>query len=366
MKSGIEISLRGLNLDLVISKLQSNNIVCYDLQKPSYNNMVFRISVKNLKQAKQIIKEYNYNIKYLGIAKIKKSIIHNIAVFFVLPFVVAGGLISTKFIWKINVYGGDSTLQYEVIQVLNKNSIRVGSKFKLSNTEIEHILLDQLPSIAQVSCIRKGTNLIINISKKLVYQPAIYEPIRAKYSGVITDINLIAGTINVNIGEFVTEGDILVLPYNYNKQGELVPVKPIAEINAKTYITERCILEAETSVLSRSGREYTTSSIKLCNRNLFSKKVVKPFDIYELSVYNENISDVLPLVRQTTTYYELVPEIKTYDLNAEKQGLLDKSYNLACSKLPTNCEVLDKSSSSVIVDNVLYCTSTLTVLTNIT
>ena len=53
--------------------------------------------------------------------------------------------------------------------------------------------------IAQVSVIREGTAIIINLSEKLVYTEVEFQPIIAKYSGIIKDIKVITGTINVNV-----------------------------------------------------------------------------------------------------------------------------------------------------------------------
>ncbi len=365
MNFNVKITVEGFNLDLIITKLQSNQIPCFDLKKSDVNTMTFSVHIKYLRKVKSLIKNYTYTIKYLGLSRLKYILLHNIPVIIALPFVVAGCIISTNFIWKVKVYGGDTQLQHEVMQVLNNNNIQIGKRFNYSNTQIEQILLDQLPTLAQVSCIRKGTNLVINISKKLVYSPDTFEPIRAKYSGVITEINLIAGTMAVHVGEFVTEGEILVLPYNYDKNGELVSVKPMAEITAKAYVTERCKLSSSTTVLSRTGKTHTISSIKLCNKNLFSKKVVKPFALYEISVYNESVSDVLPITRSTITYHELEYVEVINDLNAEKESLEAQAYDTAYSKLPINSQVIDEQRSSVIIDNVLYCTASLTILTTI-
>ena len=362
MSGNVKILVEGFNLDLIINKLHLSQIPCFDIKKSDVNTMTFSVHVKYLRKVKSLLKNYNYTIKYLGLSRLKQMLTNNIPILIALPFIIVACCVSTKFIWKVQIYGGDDSLQQQVMQVLDENNIQIGKSFKYSNSQIEQLLLDQLPTLAQVSCIRKGTNIVINISKKLVYTPDTFEPIKAKYSGVITEINLIAGTMAVKVGEFVTDGEILVLPYNYDKNGELVSVKPMAEIIAKAYVVETCKLSSSTTVLSRTGKTYTTSSIKLCNKNLFSKKVVKPFDIYEISVYNENVSDVLPILRSTITYHELEYVEVSNDLNAEKGALEDKAYNTAYSKLPVNSQVIDEQRSSVIVDNVLYCTTSLTIL----
>ena len=45
---------------------------------------------------------------------------------------------------------------------------------------------------------------------------------KPKYSGIIKEINIITGTTNVKVGDYVNVGDVLVLPFNINANGEKV------------------------------------------------------------------------------------------------------------------------------------------------
>ena len=89
----------------------------------------------------------------------------------------------------------------------------------------------------------------------------------------------------------------------------------------------------------------------------------KPFDIYETSVYNEYISSVLPVIRTKTTYYELGYKVVNYELMAEQSRIEQESIDLAYTNLPTNSEILDEKTTSVIVNDTLYSTTTLTIST---
>ena len=363
MKPLVRIKVIGYNLDQLINKLQNNNIVIYNIERAENNVMFFSINFKALNKVKPLLKNYEYHIKYLGVANFKTWLKTNLAIILVVPIAVVLMVFSTQFTWKINIYGAEDDLNTQVIQILKDNDIAVGKFLPKDNKQIEQILLKQLPNVAQVSCITRGTSLIINISKKLVYTPESYEPIRAKFNGIVTSFSLVSGTMAVNIGDFVNKGDILVYPFTLNKAGEQVSVQPIAEIKAKAYIVGNSKLSASNIELLRTGKTYTTSSISILNKNLFSKKSSKPFDIYETSVYNEYISSVLPIVKTKVTYYELDYVIVNYDLVAEKSRIEQESIDLAYINLPSNSEILDEKTTSLVINDTLYSTTTLTIST---
>lgn len=363
MKALVRLQVVGYNLDQLINKLYSMGITCYNITRSESNVIFFSIRFKDLNKVKPLLTNYEYHVKYLGITNFKTWFIKNLAVILVIPFAIGLMAFSTRFTWDIRIYGVEDRLQAEVVNILKANDVAVGKAVVKSSDEIESILLEQIPSIAQVSCVKRGTTLIINVSEKLVYTPERYEPICAKFNGVVTNFSLISGTMAVSIGDFVEVGDILVYPFTLDKNGEQVQVEPIAEVRARAYVVGSLKLDHSGVVLSRTGRQYTTSCITFLNKNLFSKKLPKPFDLYETNVYNEYISSVLPILRTTITYYELDYIVVERDLVAEKPMLEQESIDLAYKNLPTNSEILDQQTSSIIINDCLYSTTTLTIST---
>lgn len=362
MRPLIQIKVTGYNLDQLINRLHSKGIVCYNIVREQNNIVFFSIKIKDFVKTKQLLKTYEYTMKHLGFANIKNFLINNIATLIAIPIAVTLMIICSHFTWNIKVYGADSELHNQVISVLSDNNISVGKGLP-NNSEVEQILLKQLPNVAQVSCINRGTTLIINISKKLVYVPETYEPIRATISGIVTNFSLISGTMAVSIGDFVSAGDILVYPFTLDKNANQVKVKPIAEVRAKAYVVGTSKLNASSTELARTGKTYTISSMQFLNKNLFSKKVQKPFALYETYVYNQYISSVLPIVKTTTIYYELDYVVVEHDLVAGQGNVEAESKALAYNNLPTNSEILDEQTSSLIVNDCLYSTTTLTIST---
>ena len=161
-----------------------------------------------------------------------------------------------------------------------------------------------------------------------------FQPITAKYSGIIKDIKIITGTTNIKIGDYVNVGDILVLPFNINANGEKVSVRPLAEIKAEIYVVSKCEMNKVETKLVRTGKTTTTYDYKFKNKKLFSSKNKNSFALFETVVYNENISDLLPLNRDVCVHYELAEVEVINDFDKEKQNLIDESVEKAYGNLP--------------------------------
>ena len=362
MKPMVGIKVTGFNLDQLLNKIITKGILIYNIKREQANVMFFNVDYKALKIVKPLVKNYEYHITYWGLANFKIWLKKSLACILTLPIIFCLMSFSTRFTWDIKIYGANE-LNNQVVDILKANDIKVGGFLPGDSKQIEQILLKQLPNVAQVSCITRGTTIVINISKKLVYTPENYQPICANLSGIITSFSLISGTMAVNVGDFVSVGDVLVYPFTIDKSGNKVDVKPIAEIRAKAYVTGSSKLSASQTQLIQTGNKYTTSSITFLNKNLFSKKVSKPFALYTTCVYNENISSVLPIVKTVTTYYELAEVVVNYDLVAECGRIERESVDNAYQNLPSNIDILDETTTSLIVNDTLYANTTLTIST---
>ena len=117
-----------------------------------------------------------------------------------------------------------------------------------------------------------------------MYVEGEFQPITAEYSGIIKEINLITGTSNVKVGEYVNVGDILVLPFNINSNGEKIAVEPLAEIRADMFVVAKCEMKKFEQILVRTGRCKKVYKYKLKNMNLFSSKFKNSFALFDVVV----------------------------------------------------------------------------------
>ena len=357
------VRLKGLNLDAILIKIYNQNIHLKNVKRISHEEISFVISKSDFKKVEKYIKLFDYSIEDIGIKRYKKYLLSHISILFALPIIIYCCYFASLFVWEIKINGLNSTTESSVLTLLKDNKV---AKWKLrlyTESEIEKILIDS-GKFAQVSCYYRGTTLMINVSEKLVYEIVEYQPITAKYSGIITDYKLEQGTINFVLGEYVNSGDVLVLPYMIDKDGNKVLVEPKARIEAKVFVTATVTKPKNEIILVPSGKTYTRYTISYKTTKKSFTKLNNPFVFYETKVYNKYISDVVPFVRQKVVFIELIQQVKVNNLNAIKLDIEEESRVIAKS-LINNTTVLNETTSSVIANDILYATTTLTFMGSI-
>ena len=356
----MRFDLTGYNIDNLLRTLYNKKIVIFNLNRVEHNKVSFSCFDKDAKKVKRYIHNFKVKTTLSKFKQIPRFLKLNVGIILGVFFGLIIGIFLSNYTWQIKVYGTENLSEENIINLLKENNIRVGKINRQTSEEIEYLLLNNYDILAQVSVIKRGTAIVINLSEKLVYVEEEYSPITAKFSGIITEINLVTGTTNVKVGDYVNVGDILVLPFNVNTNGEQVSVKPMAEIKANIFITHTEKLNREEVVLVRSGKEITTYSYKLKNLNLFSGKNKNSFALFETVSYNEYISGLIPLNRDVVTYYELTPTIKYNDFSLERENLIEKSRINALEKLPSTCEQIDVKSEVSVLDETMYAITTIT------
>ena len=352
--------LTGYNIDNLLKTLYTRKIVLYNVVRIAHNEVSFEVDDKQVKKVKRYIANFNVTKKLTGLKKVPSLLLANIGIILGVFFGSIFYILASQFTWQIKVYGTKELTENQILQVLSENNIKTGKINLHSKEEIEEILLNKYDRIAQVSVIKQGTAIFINLSEKLVYVETEYLPIVAKYNGIITEINIITGTTNIKVGDYVNKGDILVLPFNLDSNGNKVSVKPIAEIKAEIFVVGKSEISKTEQVLVRTGRTQTEYKYKIFNLNLFSSKFKNSFALFESFMYNENVGDLLPLSRDVYTYYELDYVTKTNNFEKEKQSLIEKSVYQARKDLPIG-EILSEETITKIVEDKMYAITTIKV-----
>lgn len=353
----MKFNVTGYNIDNLLKILYIKKIALFNVVRQDAKTLSFEINEKDEKKVKRYIANFKVNKTPKFIKQLPKFVLVNLGV---VLGVFLGGLFflfASNFTWKISIYGTKDLTVNEIIDVLNKNGVKTGKINLQSSEEIESILLNNYDRIAQVSVIREGTHIIINLSEKLVYEEKEFAPIKAQFSGIITKINIISGTNNVKIGAFVNAGDVLVLPFNINSNGQKVNVKPLAEIEGNIFLTNTLQINKLETKLVPTGKTTTTYNYKLFNFNLFSGKNKNSFALFYSTSYNENISRLVPFSREVVTYYELAPTQIEHNFDAEKKQLEQNALNSLLTNLPQYRQKLSEKVTTNIVNDVMYATA---------
>ncbi len=357
----MKFNLSGYNLNNILRTLHVKKVKIYNLKIISNKQVEFEVNDKDSRKVKRQIKNVESKITPSVLKNYKKYILANVGIILGCVVGIFVAMFLSNFTWQIEVFGLKDLTKSEILNVLEENGVKKGKINTKTSEEIESVLLNNYDRIAQVSVIKTGTSIIINLSEKLIYQSQEFKPIVAKFSGVVTNINLITGTNNVKVGDFVNVGDVLVLPYNINADGTKVNVEPIAEIKAQIFITNQCELNKIELELQPTGRKCVRYKYKLFNKKIFSSKNKNSFALFFTSVYNENVSRLVPFSRDVVTYHELKQVEVEHDFNLEKQELEEKCKEMAYQKLPSAHEVLGEKTQTHVLNDKMIVITTLTI-----
>ncbi len=357
----MKYDLTGYNADNLIKTLINRKVKIYNLKIKSRTQLSFEVDDKDCSKVKRYIANFKFKQSFTKFKKLPRFLLANLGLVLGIFIGSIFFVFSSAFTWQIQVFGTVELSKSDIIKVLKQNNVKVGKINLISSEEIESILLNNYDRIAQVSVIKEGTAIIINLSEKLVYNEMEFQPIVAKSSGIITNINIITGTTNVKIGDFVNKGDVLVLPFNINADGTKVNVKPLAEISAKMFIVGKTEVNKVETKLVRTGKSKKSYQYKLKNLNLFSSKIKNSFALFETVVYNEHISGLIPFNRKVTVFYELEPVQIENDLTLKKQENEQNSLNLARQNMFAG-EILEEKTTSTLSQDKLTSVSVITLM----
>ncbi len=355
----MKIDLSGYNIDNLLKILHTKKISLFNVVRYKHNKVSFEILDKDFKIVKRYIANFKVKQTLSKFKQIPQILLNNLGMILGCFIGILFGIFASNYTWQIQIYGTKYISKAEIVEVLKENGVSVGKINYQTSDNIEEILLNKYDRIAQVSVIREGTAIIINLSEKLVYVESGFEPITAKHSGIIKEIKIITGTTNVRIGDYVNVGDVLVLPFNINANGEKVSVNPLAEIKAELFVISKCEMNKIEKKLVRSGRTTTIYNYNFKNKKLFSSKNKNSFALFETVLYNENISNILPLNRDKITYYELIEIDVINNFEVQKQELVERSINIAYEELPVG-EILDENTQTIISNDKMFAITTIT------
>lgn len=344
----LTLRIEGLNQARFIDNLIAWKIKIYKLDKLSPSQLILitdKTSYTNLVgKTKNMC--YNINVeKVTGLISFWKFFKHHIALFISLILMLVSMLVASNFIFRIDVYGIDRIDKAQVLNVLSSNGINVGQNKKNIDTDyIERQLYTTINDIGLVSVIIKGTTIVINIEEKLAFESSKFTPVVAQNNGIITDIVLITGTPLVKIGDVVKKGDTLVAPYYIDGQGVRQPITAVAEVYATIEAEGSVDVKNEIVVSNRTGNKKSYNSFVLFG-NEFLKNQQIPYSDYEVEYHDTYVASNswLPLIKRTTTYYEVEKTKVKVDYENEKEKAIIEATNIAYDSLnDDSLQIIDK------------------------
>ncbi len=219
-------------------------------------------------------------------------------------------ILSTNFIWQVEVVGGEG-MEREIREAVLDAGIR-GGTFKpmlMEKDEIKNIILNRVDNITWAWVYTKGTKAVVEV-KKAILPPVVIDKktpcdIIAKRDGQITKTTIKDGIGHIKKGDVVLKGDLLIGGTVGEDENGYILRHAQGEIRAVTYHKAKATIKLYRDVKIKTGRKKHYWDLRL-----FSKSVPLYFRI-DIPYEEYSIRDIKRELRWGKDFYLGVEMIGT-------------------------------------------------------
>lgn len=330
LKNRTKLLISGLNQERILNEL-IKSMPIYDYKRLNYKQCEFEIDSKYFKHAKVTIESYGLaieNIQNQGVVFKIKSLFKRYGLIAGIIFSLLFYVIQYNFVWTVNAVG-ENRQQVQQIEKYVKKNLKSNFKGNIDIDCIESELRNQFDFVSSVSVAIVGQSLVINFNEA-VLPPEMEDdkaPIISQFDGLITEINLIQGTLNCREGDIVKKGDVLVYPYIIDSQGQQKSIEPKAEIYAQVWYRSSLEHYEYRIETKRTGNITIKNNVYIGGLLLYGDSGAINYKQYDSETTKLTLSKnlLLPLYIEKTIYYETVTEEIIEDFESVKEQLISKA-----------------------------------------
>lgn len=291
-----------------------------DIKRKNIKKLILTIDYMDYEEVKEITENFGGKIKILNRkGKVflfrrlmnKKSLI--IAVFLFLGVLY---YLST-YVWAIEIKTEENLPPYEIRQDLKELGIKPGMrKNDIDVYKLETQLEEKNKNILWLRIRIEGSALKVIVEEK-INPPKIEQAENgdciAKMSGEIKRIYVTSGTAQVAPGDFVKEGDILIVG-SQGKEGEEYEVPAKGVVIANTFYERIMEVQVSGNEFKRSNKKDKDIYLNFWGVKIYLKKAINNFENYDKIEENNNFIN-------TVTYYEKKEE----PVNVDREEVINKA-----------------------------------------
>ena len=345
----IKAEIEGLNLDRFLNTLFEKSIAVQNVERPAYNKLIFECKKSDFNEIKKLLETFKIEFKIVGWSGLLywvRSNWYRFGLLIGVIFAIYASFYVTGFYWNVEVEV--DTLNPEMVakvtDYLNSQNLKVGAKIRdVSTRDIERLILKNIDDCAMVVVENEGVTLKVFVKQAENGRSLSNSNIVAGFSGVIEEINLGSGTLLVNIGDAVVEGQPLIQSGNVGD----VFMEARGEIVAKCLISGDAVGSTQLKTEKRTGNCVTVAFIEVMGKKFYSSEMTEIdaqncFSNYEIEEEECQLSknNLVPIKKTCITYYEIEEVCDIINIEQLTEDLKSTAYNVAKAKLPNGAPEL--------------------------
>ena len=291
----ITITIEGYYIERFINICKSKKIAVWNLKRNGGVNLTFKTGVKDFKEICNIAKKVKCKVKIRN-KKGLPFLIHRYKkrkIFLVLLILIASFVFfSSNFVWNVDIRVEDGNELENIERDIENSGLKVGElKSKIKTKEIINKIRLERNDIAWMGIELKGTNVIVKIvkadEKPEIIDEEEYCNVVSDKAGIITKINCQTGTANLQVGDTVNVGDILINGWMEGKYTGIRYVHAKGEIQAKVWHTAYKNVSYSTTERRETGNYEYKYALKINDFEINFYKMLSKFKIYD-TIETEN------------------------------------------------------------------------------
>lgn len=352
------IKVKGRGIEEFLNRVSRQGIYLWEVQRLSRELLIARINVADFRRLRKVVRSVPVTVRIrqrVGLPFLWRKLIGRFALVFGALLSILSIYLLSSVVWFIQIQGLQQLDQALVLEVLKEAGVRPGVwRNSVDSRELEKHLMLNLPQLAWVGIGLRGTLLEVNIVEKVEVpiDERVPGDIVASRNALITQIIPFVGTVLVEEGETVAEGQVLI-------KGSLLGYEPLGEgleqrdLRAAGMVKGRVWYRGfgEASLVSyvsqRTGRNCRCQRLLLGPWQMVWGVKTPPFSLYEEEVSVRrpgfpSLSWELPIELITIDYYELVTEKVETDLEVAEEMALRQSWEAIEERLAPGAEILSQ------------------------
>lgn len=211
----ITLQLKGKNPERLINMALSRGIYIWDI-KWYRNNLQLKVRTSGFKALQSLAEENGYIVEviaqqgwpfYKRIIRGRLGFLGGAAIFIMTLYLLS------SFVWFIQLSGNKKVEPPQILASAARHGIHRGAaKWNFVCNDVEQSMLRDLPQLSYIQCEVRGVKAHIKVVEKILPNEDITGPchIVAAKDGVIDDVLVLEGQANVQPGQVVGKGDILI------------------------------------------------------------------------------------------------------------------------------------------------------------
>lgn len=358
--------IKGLNQERSFNNI-SKAVSIYNIKKEGDGTSQFEVDYKDAKKTKKFLEQQGFQILSVtnhGILFKFKNLFTRYGIVAGLIFCLLFYLLQYNFILQVKVLGEPSEIQ-SLIKEYVVDNLNSNFKYNIDTKEIENSIKAEFDQVSSVSVAIYGQTLLINYNPSTIPEEmrGEFDPIVSEYDGMITDIELVSGTLNVKVGDIVQKGDVLVYPYIIDTDGETRQVTPSAKITANVWFSESITHYDYRLETKRTGKKIVSSFVKLGDLVIYSHDKENNFQEYEVESYSQPLTKnlLLPFTLEKIVYYQTQTDEIIEPFEEVREEVIEKAREKTLIFLDKNAIIIDENyiiKDAGSVHNVIYTITT--------